>query len=126
MKPCNLFKAMADETRLRILMMMIEEELCVNELENILKLNQSNVSRHLAKLQAAGLVSSRRAAQHIYYRLDKKVTENQSPLLLMLLHLKNHPDYEVDFAALEVHHESGQILDYHPKRISVFSEEDLI
>lgn len=126
MKPCDLMKAMADGTRLRILVMLTEEELCVNELERILKLTQSNVSRHLAKLQAASLVSSRRAAQHVYYRLDKDFSGTWPALQLFLLNLKIHPEYEVDLGALEAHRESGQTQDYHPKKATEFSEDDLI
>lgn len=126
MKPCDLMKAMADETRLRILVMLIDEELCVKELEKILKLAQSNVSRHLAKLHAAGLVSSRRAAQHVYYRLDEGLSISWPSLKLFLLNLKIHPEYKADSGALEAHRESGQIMDYHPKRTDSFSDEDLI
>ncbi len=126
MKPCDLFKAMADETRLRILVMLTEHELCVNELEKILKLSQSNVSRHLSKLQSVHLVTSRRAAQHIYYRLDKHLAENWSPLEFLLLSLKKHPEFEMDFAALEAHQESGSPLDYGARKVSLFSEDDLI
>lgn len=126
MKPCNLLKAMADDTRLRILVMVTEEELCVSELEKILRLAQSNVSRHLAKLQAAKLVTHRRAAQHVYYRLNRELSETWPAIQLFLLNLKNHPDYEVDFGALEAHREAGQTVDYLPRKQSVFSVDDLI
>lgn len=126
MKPCDLMKAMADETRLRLLVMLIDEELCVNELEKILKLTQSNVSRHLAKLQAAGLISSRRAAQHVYYRLDEGLSISWPAIKLFLFNLKIHPEYKVDSGALEAHRESGHIMDYRPKLTDNFSDDDLI
>ncbi len=47
----NMFKALSDENRLRIMSLLIREELCVCEIEVILELSQSNVSRHLNKLK---------------------------------------------------------------------------
>lgn len=126
MNPCDIFKALSDETRLRILVMLTVEELCVGDLEKILKLNQSNVSRHLSKLQGSGLVTSRRAAQHVYYRFNKSLGEQWSALSHLLNNLKIHPGYEVDLAALEANQETGTSADYHPKTGRSFSEEELI
>ncbi len=65
----RLFKAVSDETRLRILALLLEGELCVCELMAILALPQSTVSRHLAYLRNAGLVSDRRQGVWMYYSL---------------------------------------------------------
>ncbi len=66
----NLFKALADETRLRLLALLVErEELCVCDLMATLDLPQSTVSRHLATLRHSGLVSGRRQGVWMYYRL---------------------------------------------------------
>jgi ArsR family transcriptional regulator len=63
----EVLKALADTNRLRILNLLHERTLCVCDLEAILELNQSNLSRHLAKLKQAGLVNARKKALFTYY-----------------------------------------------------------
>jgi len=63
------FKALSDETRLRILALLINGEMCVCDLMAILDLPQSTVSRHLAYLRNAGWVEDRRQGVWMYYRL---------------------------------------------------------
>ena len=65
----RLFKALSDETRLRIVALLSHGELCVCHLESGLDLPQPTVSRHLAVLRAAGLVETRREGSWVYYRL---------------------------------------------------------
>jgi len=65
----RLFKALADETRLRILALLSHGELCVCHLHEALGISQPNVSRHLAILRAAGIVEDRREGKWIHYRL---------------------------------------------------------
>lgn len=65
----HLFKALGDETRLRIVALLSHGELCVCHLEEALRLSQPKVSRHLATLRAAGVVQSRRDGSWVYYRL---------------------------------------------------------
>jgi ArsR family transcriptional regulator len=65
----EFFKALADGTRLRILRLLDEAELHVNELVEILELPQPTVSRHLAVLLRAGLVNRRRDGQWTFYSL---------------------------------------------------------
>ena len=65
----RLFKALADETRLRILNLLVRGELCVCELTGVLDIGQSKASRHLAYLRNAGLVSDRREGAWMYYSL---------------------------------------------------------
>jgi ArsR family transcriptional regulator len=73
----ELFKALSDETRLRILSLVWEDELCVCEIEACLGLTQSNASRHLTALKNAGLLSVARRAQWSYYKLsDAFVRDN--------------------------------------------------
>ncbi|MFP5239138.1 MAG: ArsR/SmtB family transcription factor [Acidobacteriota bacterium] len=70
MKSCSsLFKALSDETRLRIVNLLAEGELCVCDLTHALEMPQSTVSRHLAHLKNAGLISDRRYKTWAYYRL---------------------------------------------------------
>jgi ArsR family transcriptional regulator, arsenate/arsenite/antimonite-responsive transcriptional repressor len=65
----RLFKALADETRLRIVALLSHGELCVCHLHEALGISQPNVSRHLAVLRAAGIVEDRREGKWIHYRL---------------------------------------------------------
>jgi ArsR family transcriptional regulator, lead/cadmium/zinc/bismuth-responsive transcriptional repressor len=64
-----VLKAMADQTRFQILWAVIDEERSVRELSEIVEAHVAAVSQHLAKLRAAGLVSSRRDGTRIFYRV---------------------------------------------------------
>jgi len=65
-----LFKALADETRLRIMALLLtEQELCVCDIIAAVKLPQSTVSRHLAYLRKSGLVNDRRCGLWMYYSI---------------------------------------------------------
>ncbi len=65
----QLFKGLADLTRLRILNLLLHGELCVCDIHYVLASSQPNVSRHLMYLKNSGLVQDRREGQRIYYRL---------------------------------------------------------
>ena len=65
----RLFKALGDETRLRIVALLSHGELCVCHIQDALELSQPNVSRQLSILRAAGLVEDRRDGSWVYYRL---------------------------------------------------------
>jgi ArsR family transcriptional regulator len=67
----RLFKALGDETRLRIVALLSHGELCVCHLQEALGLSQPHVSRHLAVLRAAGVVEDRRERKWVYYRLAR-------------------------------------------------------
>ncbi len=64
-----LFKALADRTRLRLINLMGTNEVCVCFFVEVLKINQPKISRHLAYLRRAGVVSARRDGKWIHYRL---------------------------------------------------------
>jgi len=68
----RLFRALADETRLRIVALLSHGELCVCHLEAALRLSQPKVSRHLATLRAAQVVEDRRDGSWVYYRLVRQ------------------------------------------------------
>jgi DNA-binding transcriptional ArsR family regulator len=69
----QLFKLLADETRLRILDMLgSRKELCVRELWERLGQSQPAVSHHLGLLRMAGLVDTRHEGKHVYYRIDRE------------------------------------------------------
>lgn len=68
----HFFKALADETRL-LLLMLIEQskELCVCELTSALALSQPKISRHLALLREHQIIQARRQGKWMYYRLNE-------------------------------------------------------
>lgn len=72
----KLFKALGDETRLRIIALLSHGELCVCHIEAALNLNQPNASRQLGVLRAAGVVEPRREGNWIYYRLADQPDED--------------------------------------------------
>ena len=65
----TFFKALADHTRLRLIQLLGDDELCVCDCVKVLQTNQPKVSRHLAYLRRAGLVTARRDGKWTYYRL---------------------------------------------------------
>ena len=77
-------KALSDETRIRILNLLKEGDLCVCELESLLDLNQSNASRHLNKLTNAKIVSYYKRAKYVYYKLVED-TLKEYPFIKELL-----------------------------------------
>lgn len=79
-----IFKALSDETRLRILALLSSGELCVCDLMAALDLPQSTVSRHLAYLRNAGLVDDERRGVWMFYRL-KQSSALSGELLRMLI-----------------------------------------
>lgn len=79
-----ILKALADKTRLRMLHLLNERELCVCEIEEVLGIQQSNASRHLDKLRNAGLVCSEKRAQWVYYRMNEE-TLQRYPFLSMII-----------------------------------------
>jgi ArsR family transcriptional regulator len=63
------FRGLADKTRLRIVNLLLAGELCVCDIQRILRASQSGVSRHLTYLKHAGFVQDRRDGIRIFYRL---------------------------------------------------------
>ncbi len=66
----EVYKALADKTRLHILALLKHDEMCVCELVEVLQMTQPAISQHLRKLKQVGLVKERKTAQWVYYRLD--------------------------------------------------------
>jgi ArsR family transcriptional regulator len=71
----QFFKALSDETRLRIMMLLTQGELCVCDLMFVLDEPQSKVSRHLAYLKHSGLTNSKRAGVWMHYCLKEPADE---------------------------------------------------
>jgi len=80
----KMFKAFADENRLRILHLLSRGEQCVCDLMDVLKMGQSKVSRHLSYLRKSGLVNYRKEGLWVYYSLEKPAGEFHKRLLSCL------------------------------------------
>lgn len=70
----NLFKALADTTRLRILALLGNNEVCVCHMHDSLGLPQPTVSRHLAYLRKSGLVAARRDGVWMHYQVSRSLS----------------------------------------------------
>jgi ArsR family transcriptional regulator, arsenate/arsenite/antimonite-responsive transcriptional repressor len=96
-----LFRALADPTRLRILNLLADRELCVCYFVEILRLSQPKISRHLAYLRRAGIVASRREGKWMHYRLAKPKDRAAGAILREALkHLRNQPSMRQDVSRL--------------------------
>ncbi len=79
-----IFKALADENRIRILNLLKNQELCVCDIEAVLGIKQSNTSRHLNKLKVAGIIVSVKKSQWVYYQLNDS-TFQKFPFLSIII-----------------------------------------
>ncbi len=77
----EMLRALGDQTRARILKLLLKGELCVCELEAALGLPQSKVSRHLTVLRSAGLVEDRRDGLWIFYSLLKPKNDFETSII---------------------------------------------
>lgn len=104
----EVLKALAHENRIRILNLLAKSELCVCELENIMQVNQSNASRHLAKLKQVNLIEGRKNAQWIYYHLNENLLA-EHPFIKLLIEdeLSNFADAREDLKRLEKYNNSS-------------------
>jgi ArsR family transcriptional regulator len=91
-KLTDLFKVLSDETRLRILVLLYNKELCVCQLQGILEEDsQPKISKHLAKLRDMGFVKDERKEKFIFYYL----TDNQVLKDILKDIIENSSEYEV-------------------------------
>ncbi|ETX09832.1 ArsR family transcriptional regulator [Marinomonas ushuaiensis DSM 15871] len=87
MNPTLFFKALADDTRLRCLLLITQStELCVCELMAALDETQPKISRHLAQLRKSGLLTDRRQGQWVFYKLHVDLPEWAQQVLKTTLH----------------------------------------
>ncbi len=84
----KIFKALSDPNRLRIIQMLQVRPLCVCEIQEILKLAPSTVSKHLSILRDAGFIYDIKEAKWVNYYIDNR---SSNPLVLDLLNvIKKH------------------------------------
>lgn len=101
MNLAEILKALADDTRLRIMVLLYQKELCVCELCDVMETSQPKISRHLAILRNAGLVQDKRQSQWVFYNInpDQRIIEDLIEALLS--HMETYPDLTKDKARLD-------------------------
>jgi ArsR family transcriptional regulator len=95
----QMFKALGDETRLRMLGLLTHGELCVCDIMEVLKLPQSTASRHLAYLKNAKWVSGVRRGKWMYYQLDLGIM-NDSVHNRIVYYLAGLEEVKADYQTL--------------------------
>src|SRR5437899_11672657 len=97
-----LFKALADNTRLRLINLIGDSEVCVCFFVAVLKTSQPKISRHLAYLRRAGIVSARREGKWMHYRLVDPPDEHAARIFREVrTSLAEHPEMQSDREKLQ-------------------------
>src|SRR5881396_3484616 len=93
----DLFKALADRTRLRLISLIGDSEVCVCFLVAILRTSQPKISRHLAYLRRAQIVAARREGKWMHYRLVDPPDEHAARIFREVrASLTEHPEFQRD------------------------------
>jgi ArsR family transcriptional regulator len=93
----RLLRALADSTRLRIIGLLEDSELSVQELQEITRLGQSRISTHLGQLQEVGLLESRRDGKRTFYKLNAQTDPAARDLIqLALSGARETPEFAQD------------------------------
>ncbi|KAA3633376.1 MAG: ArsR family transcriptional regulator [Calditrichaeota bacterium] len=98
-----VFKALSEEIRVRIMVLLTKGELCVCDLTAVLKLPQSTISRHMAKLKGAQLVTDRREGKWVHYRMSDVIKEGLPDLTVTLRNLEHKSPYSNDLTTFNNH-----------------------
>lgn len=86
----NVFKALADSTRLRILALLAANEVCVCHIHDTIRVPQPTASRHLAYLRRAGLVETRRHGTWIHYSMSRSLDPVVQGVVDAAIHALTH------------------------------------
>jgi len=96
-----LFRALADSTRLRLLNLIADREICVCYFVEILRISQPKISRHLAYLRRTGMVAARREGKWMHYSLAIPSDHAAATILRETLkHLREKPEMKRDVSRL--------------------------
>ncbi len=97
----QLFRALADRTRLRLLNLMSEGEVCVCYFVQVLDAPQPKISRHLAYLRKAGIVAARREGKWMHYRLTWPADSHAADILkTTITAIKEDKEFQRDLLRL--------------------------
>jgi ArsR family transcriptional regulator, arsenate/arsenite/antimonite-responsive transcriptional repressor len=98
----GLFAALADPTRLRLLNLIGNREVCVCHFVEILRQGQPKISRHLAYLRKAGIVEARREGKWMHYRMVPQADEGAASILAVVLaSIESDRQMQTDCAKME-------------------------
>lgn len=109
----TMFRAFSERTRLRILHLLLDGEMCVGDLVAILETTQPRASQHLAYLRNAGLVTARKEGLWIYYSLAPTQSSFHKKLLECLKHCFSEvPELQADEKRAAKLRRSGRCCSY--------------
>ena len=97
----NIYKILSDETRLRILMLLYNEDLCVCQLCGVLNTSQPKISKNLSKLRDMQLVQDERREKFVYYSLSKDNKLLMATLEQILENASQYPKLREDLERLK-------------------------
>ena len=108
----QVLKALSDETRMRILYLLKDGDLCVCELEVLLDINQSNASRHLNKLTNAKILDYYKVAKYVYYKINSEILR-EFPFVIEVIkeHASKVEQCNLDYEKLKKYKNSGLTCD---------------
>lgn len=121
METLKIIKALGDENRLRLVNILYEDELCGCEVEGILQMTQSNVSRHLSKLGDAKITVFRKDAKYSYYRLDGETLKAHPMIGMAVADLRKEKIYREDLERLEAYKTRGLSCDTIKENLLMFA-----
>lgn len=92
----NIFKLLSDESRLRMMVLLYQQDLCVCEICGVLNMPQSRVSKNLSKLRDLNLVTDERREKFVFYSLKKEHVLLIQALQPIIEHLDIYPQLKMD------------------------------
>ena len=97
-----LFRALSDPTRLRLINLMAEREVCVCYFTEVIGAPQPKISRHLAYLRKAGIVAARREGKWMHYRLGAPASSHAAAIMKTVCEaLQQDRDFQSDLQRLD-------------------------
>ena len=96
----NIFKLLSDETRLRILVLLYHQDLCVCQLGGILEVSQPKISKNLSKLRDMNLVLDERREKFVFYSLKTENAVLVNTLKYIIEELESYPLLVIDQSRL--------------------------
>lgn len=98
----NVLKACSEDTRLRIINILSDKELSVNEICSLLEVSQPEISKHLVRLRLLKIAVDRREGNQVYYRLNRDLNSVQGKVVNFILsRFKDVPSFIEDREVLE-------------------------
>jgi ArsR family transcriptional regulator len=94
METVELFKALSDETRFKLIQLLLTSDLCVGALAYQLKISEAAVSQHLKQLRKVGLVKGEKRGYWTHYMVEKNRLHEVGKILEDLTRLQTHPEGE--------------------------------